>query len=270
MIYSGSSLISSKVEIDRPISSIGDLQLNVVSSNSINVSSTFSNAEDDLSIRWREFSRPAYLLAPLQGRALATWGGPSFNEACSGGVLTMTSVGASAAQSTAGLWVKMIDNSSTEPTNWMMEALGLMIQTTSNIYRDALETCKSILLSVDIDDDESRERASTRLSDVLMPFQTVLTSIFGGLIMWQRDDADLIAFLLNEIMMRQTSIEADARLEIIRTALESSQASVRLAAIEALDRLGTDPARKIMSDIYPNESRLGRDLIFASLNNAYA
>ncbi len=119
---------------------------------------------------------------------------------------------------------------------------------------------------MDLDDPEAREQTIARLRDVLDPFNSVVTSVFYGLLRAKQSQPVTLAFLLTEVLPALGNVNAEMILEIVCNILDGAPASTRLAAIEALDIVGVTQAKRLMASIYPGEkNRIIRNFIDASL-----
>ncbi|WP_241419086.1 hypothetical protein [Acidiphilium multivorum] len=159
-----------------------------------------------------------------------------------------------------------INKINTSPTRDEMATIYYTLLISSEIYHNLFFNCKSIFENINVDDVDGRDLAVEKLYDIFIPFRRVIVPIFQGFIGTYNENAEITSFLLNHLLMSLDFIDSRERLEIIEISLESQNASVRMAAIEALDRLDTSDAKRIMAAIYPSESRLGRKLIEANLS----
>jgi len=186
-----------------------------------------------------------------------------YNKRTSSGVIVS---GTSQAESAYAVFITTAANADvTAFPLAVREAMTTMINITSSLYKGILETCKSIITSTDFDDSLDRDLAVDRLSEALKPFHSVLAQVFFGLLDWSKDEPVAISFLLTDVLPHVNGVDAETQLSIITSVMNNSRASIRFAALQALDNIGSRSALKIMKDAYPNESKLAKDLIAASL-----
>ena len=154
----------------------------------------------------------------------------------------------------------------TEITIEARKAMMRLLQVTSQLYRDVLEKCSTIINAMDLDDPETKQQAILRLRDVLEPFSSVVSAVFQGLLQIQKSRPDVSAFLLTDVLPALGAVDTETVLEVIRNVLVGAPPSMRLAAMEALDIIGVVEAKRLMAFVYPDEkNHLIRNFIDASL-----
>jgi hypothetical protein len=109
------------------------------------------------------------------------------------------------------------------------------------IFRDmcfgAFNTCRQILSSLDIGDEMARDLARIRLHDVLEICRTFADQLTYALAEVVDSDPDTLSFLLLDVLVRAGGVTESMKSEIFVRYASHHRASIRYAAVRALDAL---------------------------------
>lgn len=137
------------------------------------------------------------------------------------------------------------------------------------VFENAIKRCHLILADVDLYDDESKSKAKDRLADIFSIFSSMSETLIKELSRNYIDDADVIGFLLMDVLVSTDNLKTASKVDIISTYTANAKASVRYEAVRALDFFNAANIRPLLQNMHQGETNPEvKGLLEASLRTA--